>query len=94
PIYRDFLCRDGGMELVFDYAADGIVYTGEKPEGFELAGADGVFEKAEAVFDGNKVFLKAENMKEPVMARYLWTNYCEVNVFGKNGLPMAPFRTR
>lgn len=93
PVYKDFLCKEGGMELEFEHAAEGIVYTGEKPEGFELAGNDGVFEEAEAVFVGNKVFLKAENIKEPVMARYLWTNYSKVNVFGKNGLPMAPFRT-
>lgn len=93
PIYRDFLYRDGGMEITFDYARKGLVCRGEKPAGFELAGADGVFRLAEAVMTGNKIFLRAEEVQEPVMARYLWTNYGEVNVFGANGLPMAPFRT-
>ena len=93
PIYQDFLCRDGGMELTFAHAKEGITFTGSMPEGFELAGEDGSFETAKAYVEGNKVFLEAENIKEPVMARYLWTNYSEVNVFGKNGLPMAPFRT-
>ena len=32
-------------------------------------------------------------IEEPVMARYLWTNYGEVTLFGANGLPVAPFRT-
>ncbi len=93
PVYKDFLYKDGGMELTFEHASEGMIYTGKRPEGFELAGADGIFSEAEVIFYGNKAFLKAENIKEPVMARYLWTNYGEVNVFGKNGLPMAPFRT-
>lgn len=93
PVFKDFLYKDGGMEITFDHAPEGIIFTGDVPEGFELAGADGKFEKADAILEGNKVFLRAENIKEPVMARYLWTNYAEVNVYGKNGLPMAPFRT-
>ena len=93
PVYQDFLYRDGGMEITFTHAKEGITFTGNVPNGFELAGEDGIFEKAEASFAGNKVFLTSENIKEPVMARYLWTNYSEVNVFGKNSLPMAPFRT-
>ena len=93
PIYRDFLYRDGGMELAFDYAQDGFVCRGEKISGFELAGSDGVFREARAACEGDRVFLHSPEIKEPVMARYLWTNYGEVTVFGANGLPMAPFRT-
>ena len=81
------------MEITFDYAKDGFICHGKKPSGFELAGEDGIFKEAEAVFDGNKVFVRSEEVKEPVMARYLWTNYGEVTVFGANNLPMAPFRT-
>lgn len=93
PMYRDFLYRGQGMELSFDYAQDGFVCRGDKISGFELAGADGVFVEACADFEKDKIFLHSEEVKEPVMARYLWTNYGEVTVFGANGLPMAPFRT-
>lgn len=93
PLYKDFLYRDGGMEITFDYAEEGLKYIGEKPAGFEMAGEDGLFKEADASFIGNKVFLKAAEVNEPVKARYLWTNYREVNIFGINGLPMAPFRT-
>ena len=93
PVYRDFLYRDGGMEISFDYAENGFICRGKKPSGFELAGDDGVFKDAEAEFQGNKVFLQSEEVEEPVMARYLWTNYGEVTVSGVNNLPMAPFRT-
>lgn len=93
PVYRNFLYRDGGMEITLDYAKDGFVCHGKKPSGFEIAGEDGIFKEAEAVFEGDKVFVYSEEVKEPVMARYLWTNYGEVTVFGANDLPMAPFRT-
>lgn len=93
PMYRDFLYRDQGMELTFDYAQDGFVCHGDKASGFELAGADGVFVEAGADFEKDKIFLHSDEVREPVMARYLWTNYGEVTVFGANGLPMAPFRT-
>lgn len=106
PLYRDFLYRDGGMEITFDYAQNGFVYVEEVPEnaggvtktGFEIAGADGIFYPASVTFStekekANTIFLSAENVKEPLMARYLWTNYGEVTLFGGNGLPTAPFRT-
>lgn len=93
PIYRDFLYRDGGMEITFDHAKNGIICSDDIPSGFELAGADGIFKEAKAVFNGDKVFVYSEEVKEPIMARYLWTNYGEVTVFGTNNLPMAPFRT-
>lgn len=93
PIYRDFLYRDGGMEITFDHAEDGIICSEDGFLGFELAGEDGIFKEAEAAFEGNKVFVHSVEVKEPIMARYLWTNYGEVRVFGANHLPMAPFRT-
>lgn len=95
PLYRDFLYRDGGMEIFFRYAKEGFLVKGAVPSGFEIAGEDGVFYPAKAGFTekGDSVFLKAAQVERPLMARYLWTNYAEVNVFGKNGLPTAPFRT-
>lgn len=93
PIYKDFLYKDGGMEITFDHAKDGLVCKEDAITGFEIAGADGVFVEAKAELIKNTVFLQAEGVDEPVVARYLWTNYSEVPVFGANGLPMAPFRT-
>lgn len=93
PVYRDFLYRDKGMEISFLYAQDGFLLKGEL-SGFEIAGADGVFYPARAeITENNTIFLSAEEVERPFMARYLWTNYGEVLLFGANGLPAAPFRT-
>ena len=35
----------------------------------------------------------ADEVKKPAYVRYLWTNYGDVTLYGKNGIPVAPFRT-
>lgn len=66
--------------------------------GFEVAGEDGVYVPAEITgieitADDAAVRVGSRETERPVSARYLWTNYGEVRIFGKNGLPLAPFRT-
>jgi sialate O-acetylesterase len=92
PLYQAFEYKDGGIELSFDYAEDGFDCKGEAG-GFEIAGEDMVYYKAEPEFRGSRIFLSAKEVAGPVYARYCWTNYSEVTIFGKNGLPLAPFRT-
>lgn len=74
------------------HAADGFHVDGEAV-GFALAGADGVYYPSEAVFSPDCIVLTAKDVSAPKFARYAWTNYMKVTVFGKNGLPLAPFRT-
>lgn len=66
--------------------------------GFELAplnteftDEDFVPARAEFSEDGT-IVLTADAVDNPGAVRYLWTNWCEVNVYGKNGLPLEPFR--
>lgn len=94
PFYQSCYTLQSYIWLIFNHVRDGIICTGEKPLGFEVAGQDKVFYPADSVqIQGNRVRLFSANVKEPVYARYNWRNYAEVNMFGKNGLPMAPFRT-
>ena len=69
------------------------MFESEDDLGFELAGADRHYYQAKAYADGNKIVLSAPEVPKPVCARYCWTNYRKVTVFGSNHLPMAPFRT-
>jgi len=63
--------------------------------GFEVAGTDGKYVKAKAVATyENGAFgfeLSADEVAEPVHARYAYINWDVVTVFGANGLPLAPF---
>ena len=93
------------MRLHFENAKDGFLLSngaetralceGEKLSelGFEIAGEDGAYVPAEAVIENETIFVRSDKVSTPVFARYQWTNYAEVRLFGKNGIPVAPFRT-
>lgn len=64
---------------------------------FEIAGFDKVYYPAAYKF-GNKademntITLSSPLVKNPVSVRYGWYNYGPVTIFGKNELPLVPFR--
>ena len=92
PMYVSSYVTGNAVTVVTENAPDGFLLTGE-PAGFELSGADGVFHPAKAVLMPDRIILTADAVPHPQYARYAWTNYMEVTVFGRNGLPLAPFRT-
>ena len=92
PMPAGFYISGNTMTVLIENAADGFALTGE-PGGFELCGADGVWHPADAVLMPSRITLTAAAVPEPVSARYAWRNYAEVTVFGRNGLPLMPFRT-
>lgn len=92
-IYKSHEYTDGGMLLSFDHAGDGFDVKGEKIVGFEIAGKNRKYQSAEAEIRGDKIFVRSAEVAEPVYLRYNWTNYGEVTVYSKNGIPLAPFRT-
>ena len=92
PAYLRSYVSGGTLTVQTVHAEDGFVLTGE-PAGFELCGADGIWYPAEAVLMPDCITLTAAAVPAPAAARYAWRNYTEVTVFGRNGLPLAPFRT-
>ncbi len=92
PMYRTLIYKDGGVELLFDHAEKGFDIRGEIC-GFEIAGADKKFYEAKAQVQGSSIFVSSEEVSEPKFVRYNYINYGSVSVFGKNGIPLAPFRT-
>ena len=92
-IYKSHEYTDGGMLVSFDHASDGFDVKGEKIVGFEVAGKNRKYQSAEAEIRGDKIFVRSAEVAEPVYLRYNWTNYGEVTVYSKNGIPLAPFRT-
>ncbi|MCR4640314.1 sialate O-acetylesterase [Ruminococcus sp.] len=62
-------------------------------DGFEIAGDDGVYYPAQATVRLPYIELRSDKVKLPAAARYKWTNYADVGLFGINDLPLPPFRT-
>lgn len=92
PMYKSFIIKENKMELSFYNAEKGFTIKGSIA-GFEIAGDDKDYKKAEAKIEKDKIVLCTQEVLEPKYARYAWTNYGEVTIFGKNGIPLAPFRT-
>jgi sialate O-acetylesterase len=61
---------------------------------FQIAGADGKYEDAQATISGSTVVVKSPDVTAPVSVRYAWDNYpLGANLYNAAGLPAAPFRT-
>ena len=61
--------------------------------GFEIAGADMKWFPAEAVINGASVLISSAQVAAPVAVRYAWADNPSCNLYNKEGLPAAPFRT-
>ena len=57
----------------------------------EIAGPDGRYARAQVSVEGDKLRLTAPEVAHPVAARYAHVNWGKVQLFGENGLPLAPF---
>ena len=69
------------------------VQKGRSVLGFQVAGKDQVFLEAIAQVVGNEIHVWHDLVTEPVAVRYAFSNTALGNIAGKNGLPLAPFRT-
>jgi len=62
-------------------------------KGFAIAGADHKFAWANATIDGNGVLVWSDSVPNPAAVRYAWADNPICNLYNKEGLPAAPFRT-
>lgn len=87
--------QGSSVVLRFDAGAAPLqVGGGGELKGFEVAGSDGHFHRAQARIDGNRVILQSSAVQAPVAARYGWSDTAQgANLTGATGLPASPFRT-
>ncbi|MBP9077370.1 MAG: sialate O-acetylesterase, partial [Haliscomenobacter sp.] len=94
PSYQSVSAENNALRVHLKDAESGLmVKAGEKPMAFEIAGADKVFVPAEARIEGSTLVVSAKTVAKPVAVRYMFTNDGVGNVFSKEGLPVAPFRS-
>ena len=95
PVYREVLKNvEGKMTLEFDYTKYGLSSFGKELTGFEIAGDDKRFYKAEAKINDDKTLnVWSAKVKKPVAVRYAFDNCVEGTLFNTQGLPASSFRT-
>jgi len=93
PLMSSFENTGTTIEISFDHVGNGMEVKGEKLKGFAIAGSDSVFHWADAKITGEKVIVSNPLVKNPIAVRYNWEVNPNGNLYNKEGLPAAPFRT-
>lgn len=104
PTFRNVKINKNKAIVTFDNAGDGLIAHGgmasgqpvseKELVGFMIAGADGKFVPAYVEIVGkNTVAVSSPDVPSPVAVRFGFENFPVLNLWNKNGLPAAPFRT-
>jgi sialate O-acetylesterase len=80
--------------VYFNDAPNGFMTKGNaKPAEFYIAGADKIFLPADVKVEKDRIILTHKKIPNPVAVRFSFSNSAVSNLFSKEGLPVAPFRT-
>lgn len=92
--YRgDVTFRGDTAVVAFDRSKEWIYFeNGPSSDNFEVAGVDRVFHKAEAWIERNRVYVRSDEVKQPVAVRYAFHDWV-VGDLMHDGLPVGSFRT-
>jgi sialate O-acetylesterase len=93
PVFASAQREEKSMRVRFAHAGGELSSHGGAVTSLEVAGADKVFYPAMGVIEGDSLLASSPDVKEPVAVRYAWTNSPTANLYGDNGLPVAPFRS-
>ena len=96
PVYQSMNKIGDRIDLSFTHTGSGWLVKDKYGyiKGFEIAGADKKFHFAKALINGNKITVWCDEVPQPVAVRYNWADDAsEGNLFNKEMLPAAPFRT-
>lgn len=93
PFYKSMSVSKGKIVVEFDNVAGGLQSKDKNITEVYVAGADKVFYPAQATIEKDKLVVWSKQVKEPVAVRYAFHNTGIGNLFSKEGLPVAAFRT-
>jgi sialate O-acetylesterase len=93
PVYRAHTVENKVVRIQYDHVGKGLAFRhGERLQGFEIAGEDGVYHWGDARIDGETVLVSSDAVPEPVSVRYGWARkHTWANLFNKDGLPALTF---
>jgi sialate O-acetylesterase len=93
PVFAGAQPEGKSLRVRFAHAGGELQVHGRAVSSLEVAGADKVFYPASSAIEGDSLLASSPDVKEPVAVRYAWTNSPSANLYGDNGLPVAPFRS-
>jgi sialate O-acetylesterase len=96
PTFRSMQIEGSRIRVQFSALRSGLMIKDRYGyvRGFDLAGSDGKFHRAQAALDGNTIVVSSEAVKDPKAVRYDWMNTPDGNIYNREGLPAPPFRSQ
>lgn len=93
PFFEGMTIKKGRAILTFSHTDGGLVCSDKAIKGLVIAGKDGRFVEAKARIEEDKLIVYSPDVKAPEIVRYCFDDAMSGNLFNKEGLPVAPFRT-
>lgn len=95
PVFQEWKSKNGQLEIELNPMGQKLKLVGNQVSAgsFLLAAADQKFYPAEFILQGNKIILKAKEVKNPVAFRYAWADNPDLVLYNDAGLPASPFRS-
>ncbi|TWU37865.1 hypothetical protein Q31b_46540 [Novipirellula aureliae] len=94
PIYKGHQIVSDQIQIQFQHVGSGLASRDGKPlSHFTIAGKDNVFVPAEAVIQGDSIFVHSDQVQHPTNVRFAWGNADRPNLMNREGLPASSFRT-
>jgi len=94
PVFKTATIEGNVVRVRYDHLGGGLVVSGDKLEGFALAGANRKWVWADAKIDGNDVLVSSPLVREPKFLRYDYVDVPRYCLWNKAGLPAAPLDAR
>ncbi len=91
PLFQSLEISGGKAFAKFSHAGGLVLKAAGAVSGFELAGADGVFQPATATVRGDAIELTHPAIAQPAAARYGWADHPHLTLYNTAGLPASPF---
>ena len=93
PLLEDAMREGAAVRCRLRDAAGLRVRGGGAVGGVEIAGADGLWRKAQASVDGESLVVRCAEVPEPAGVRYAWVDWPDFPLLENGiGLPVGPFR--
>jgi sialate O-acetylesterase len=93
PIFDSLKIQGNRVVISFAHVGGGLIANEGELKGFTIAGDEGKFLPAIAKIESNTVIVTSDKITKPAAVRYNWSILPDGNLFNREGLPAAPFRS-
>jgi sialate O-acetylesterase len=93
PAFKNMEVKGDKISIRFENAPHGLLIKGTETTALSISGEDKIFYPARGKLEGDQLIVSSPQVKKPVAVRYQFSDAGIGNLSGKEGLPVAPFRT-